>query len=211
MTRRGNRPRRNRNGGAFKPSNNTPSLSIVPRNVGQGDVHRFMRTRIFPLPTDPVAGGYPMALAFRLSDLPNFSDFTSLFDQYAIDRVDLSLVIGNVVLQVISSQDFDDDNLPASAATLLERATAEVVTVGAGSTIQFSRSIRPCIATEVFNSLVSTGYGRGKPGTLIDSANPNVPHFGYKFWFSPCAAGATSPTANAYIAARYHLRCVGAW
>jgi hypothetical protein len=169
-------------------------------------VHSFERNVIYPLPTEAVSGGFPMALGFNLTDLPNYSEFTALFDQYSIWRVDLSVLIGTSPLQLVSCVDYNDAALPASQAELLERGEAESLVLAAGNFQQFRRSVLPLASTEVFQGL-TTAYAASKHGQWIDCETAAVPHFGYKFWFSLCAAGGS--TANTSIVAKYHLRFRG--
>jgi hypothetical protein len=202
MARRGQKgaARRNANKGQDQSG---PRLLPVPKMV----THRFQRNVIVPVPTVPISGGYPMALSFQLSDVPNASDFTNLFDFYTIDRVDVAIMIGSQALQITSCVDYNDAALPASRAELIERSEAEVMTLAVGNYQAYRRTVIPRVSAEIYQGL-TTGYGLGKVGQLIDTQTGAVPFYGLKLWIDPATAGGT--TANAFLSLRYHLRCVGA-
>lgn len=168
-------------------------------------VYRFIRSQYYlgavvgSTLTDTFGGIY-----FRLIDVPGSSEFTSLFDQYRIDKVRVrfmpranSAEVGTNqgMVKLFTAIDYDDISPAASIQDLLQYQNCRFQP----TTRMSSRTLKPKHAVEVYQSAVSTGYGM-RTGWL-DVANPSVQHYGIKWALQQLPAGAQ--TFDLHI--QYHL------
>ncbi len=156
------------------------------------------------VPIEAGAAGVPqgLALSFSLDSLPNFSDFTNLFDSYSIERVDIVLIPGVNSVQVFAAPDYDDSVTPTGVADLLERQNCQVQVVGPNTYQQFRKSIVPRMPIEG-----STGPGPqlAPVGTRVDTADPSMQYHGYKFWFVPSNPAIAAPFSGWQVVVTYHM------
>lgn len=117
---------------------------------------------------------------FQLTDIPDYTQYTALFDRYRIKGV--TVVFKNRGTQVYwgnSSGDVPycttaiDYNDNASAGVPADRYQTVVTTQ---MTTSFSRKLVPQKAVPVFNG-VSSAYVSGRNDQWIDAAYPGVPHY----------------------------------
>lgn len=162
-------------------------------------VHLFKRTAYLgnQTATISVAGAAtPIAVAhsFSLSQLPNYSEFTALFDQYKITGAKLTYTpattvgvsdptVANAAVngysRIHSVIDYDDTNTPTSEDQLLEYGSHK-------SSPPFkvhTRYLKPKMLQEIYRSAISTAYAP-RSNTFIDMSAPDVPHYGVKVWCS---------------------------
>lgn len=149
---------------------------------------------------------------FYLGQVPGSSEFTALFDQYRIRKIDLHFypnqqsftsstgasAVTNIPTRIVTAFDYDDSVAPSSLNELREYSTAQVNTM----VERFSRSIKPAVSIMAYEGVGATGYCP-KWDQWISTNDPGVPHYGLK-WTVP--AGATS--TNAYqlaVEAVFHL------
>lgn len=161
--------------------------------------------------TTPAASGF----SFKLSDLPGSTEFTTLFDQYAITGVKLDFIpmADNISWQVANngtgvsapggplliSPDYDDTAAPASANVMLERQNTKVVPVGR----RHRMYIKPSYNLESFAPTTAFSPRRG----WIDTEFANVPHYGVKVWMAAPNINDTSFTYQLW--ATYYIKCKG--
>lgn len=167
------------------------SLPRAPRN------YRFVQTSSYYM-TVPiigssianVAGGFP----FNLASCNNSTAFQSLFDQYRIEAVDVTLRprCNAFVATGTSSPpplylviDYDNVTALASAAAATEFSTCAIVEVYQSC----RRVFKPRIALAAYNSGAFTGYSNAIG--WIDSAYPSVEHYGLKYFLPQCTASFT--------------------
>lgn len=143
---------------------------------------------IFGTPfTDNITNTQGVAFShiFRLSQMPQASEFTSLFDKYKIAKIvytvmfqhNQSGVTTQGVLPILHlTGDDDDATVPGGLSELQQRMGVKRYVMGATTVAKYS--IYPKIAAEVYNSAVSTGYAvrRG----YVSTANADVPHYAIK-------------------------------
>lgn len=144
------------------------------------------------------AGGAAAGFArvFRLSAVPNASEFTNLYDQYQVKGVKISLIprytestagtAGSLIGNMWSAIDYDDASPPANVDTLLQYQNVKRTRLNQ----VHSRFIRPCIANEIFNTGIATAYAP-KRNVWIDCTSDTVEHYGIKLWIDSSAAGVT--------------------
>lgn len=174
-------------------------------------------------------GGFNMEMAFTLGGtvfyfggvstftaaMPNYTEFTSLYDQYRIDGVDVELIFSN---------DQSSVNSPATSLPLLYYAIDydDANTVGVPDIVQYDNHkmfqlgspslpdgikrihIKPNVDMALYNG-VSTGYARF-PNARVDTGSPNVPHYGLKMAFDGFKSpGASTIVGYLNVVVRYHL------
>lgn len=128
------------------------------------------------------------ALSFNLSQLPNYTEFTALFDQYRINKIKVTMYphADNSQTPVNATNDFipliafctdtDDSTAPASVDELNQRSNVRYTKFNKPISIW----IKPHVDTEIYRSAVTTGYGN-IANAWIDSASSDIPHYGLKW------------------------------
>jgi len=154
-----------------------------------------------------------VALAFQLNDLPDYTEFTNLFDQYAIIGVQVQLsprinTPGNGGLasncMVYGIIDCSDITLPAS---LLQFKESQTIREWSTTTMQNRRwNIKhsPRIAVGAYAGAFS-GYA-APTLTWIDAQSPNVQHYGIKLAVPAGASGVSNPMVYD-LEFKYHIAC----
>lgn len=161
---------------------------------------------------------------FKLNEIPNYTELTSLYDEYRIDKVTVELIprasqlttpaaapaAGNVnqtfsnIQPMLTVIDFDDSTPPGSRADLLQYSTLKVSRYGE----KITRTFVPHVATPVYRTGVSSGYG-SKGKQWIDCANDDVPHYGLKWAFNQdSAAGADTVVYDIFVTFNLTMRGV---
>lgn len=200
----------------------TRRKTAIRRSKIARQVHAYKRMWKISTITASVAGGGVQtniagAYSFKLSDLPNYTELTALYDQYKITGVKISFIPsateynsaipqGATVAQgfnpFMSAIDYDDTTTPTSEDQLMEYGSLK----RSGPGRIHSRYIVPKVLQEVYRSVATTGY-RPISGQWLDIAQPDIPHYGLKVWCSapPAAGTATAITYNVY--ATYYIKC----
>lgn len=152
-----------------------------------------------------VSGG----LAFQLADLPNASEFTNLFDQYMICGVKIKFIPQCDTLQALTTGatsnfcgtffyviDYDDANAPLSTNSICEYQNTKT----RNPLREFKTYFRPKPVSTVFGAGVTVNAGTLK-SQWLDVAQPSVPHFGFKyFWTQSIGANISlMPVLTYYI------------
>lgn len=137
-----------------------------------------------------------VGMSFKLSNVPNATDFTNLFDLYKINWVKLTLTFAggvnwvqdtyysNFPPQLLYCYDIDDVNPPASSITgwneMQEVQASKMITVGHKGKSIYTFKIYPKTLTEIYNNGITTAYKSEKAG-WVDCANDGVNYFGFKY------------------------------
>lgn len=138
----------------------------------------------------------PGSLAFYASDFNNIGEFSSVFDQYRINWVQVDFLFAGVSMplvdayfasmpyRLLTAVDHDDVVVPlptqAGWNTLLERHGARVDIVTTRETSKYSVRLKPKVLTELYRSSTTTAYAP-TPAPFIDSEKTDVPHYGLKY------------------------------
>jgi len=156
----------------------------------QGRSYKIARTfNSGELPTLPSDQGY--ATVFLLSALPNFAEFTALFDQYRIEKVSMKFVldIADGALnsttkypRIAIAPDFNNQNAPSSEDILLQYPQCQIYQFSATNR-ELSVDIKPMVAATVFRTGITSAYTMQTPGWL-DVATSDVPHYGLRYYIS---------------------------
>lgn len=131
------------------------------------------------------------AFAFRLNDLPQYAEFTNLFDQYRIKRVTLHLVpqatesipsaAMNGVMFIV--RDYDDANTLSTNLDYMQYQNLEISNLVFNGVKQIS--LVPRIAVATYGSAF-TSYGNTE--MWLDVASPAVEHYAIKIGMSTSTA-----------------------
>jgi len=142
-----------------------------------------------------------VAIAFRLDDCGQSSTFSSLFDQYRIDKVVLRFYTRNNSTSVFNvaapnssvplgyvTQDLDDATAPASLNAV--REYDKCVTFTGNTSFDLTLTPRPTAA--LYAAGAFSGYQTLDVEPWIDIANADVPHYGVKLAVGALTATTTS-------------------
>jgi len=135
-------------------------------------------------------GGY----YFRLNQLPNYAEFTALFDAYRINKVVMRFIpqynqintntnVGAPVTVPLMYTviDYDDVTSPTGGVDLQQYASCKTM---AGNK-PFTMVIVPKTATPVYRNNVASAYLQNNPRQWIDCTYPDVEHYGVRFFMNP--------------------------
>lgn len=162
------------------------------------DTHRFVRRDLQPLTVGTAGAGVGFGFSFSLSNLPNSSDFTNLFDSYRIDRIDAVILGSSNSLQIYVAVDYDDAVAPTGVVDMLERQNVQCKSVTAGSFQQLRVSFVPRMPIEGANA----GPQLAPVGMWVDTADPTVQYHGLKLWLQPSTG---TVTLQPQVIFTYHL------
>ena len=148
-----------------------------------------------------VSGTVPTlgSINFLMSQVQNFTEITTLFDQYRIAQVVVQFsprtFNANDLPPVFTVIDYDDSNTPSALGELREYAT---LLINPGGTY-FERVLNPKFTTAAYSGTF-TSYAVS--GGWVDSASPNVEWYGIKYGIP---AGATTNSNYYQIDVSYIL------
>jgi len=156
-----------------------PMFRVVP-NLD----HHFVRTwdygTLVPTASD---GGWSFAWTF--DSFPAYTDFTTLYDAYRIDRVEVTWELVPTALTVTKSSaimpiilawpDYDDSTAPATLIT-----SSQVSQMERFNMTEAKPSVRRSIVPRVALTSGVTAIQKATP--WIDMATTNITHYGVKFW-----------------------------
>lgn len=132
----------------------------------------------------------PRYLSFSLDMLPNYSEFTSLYDQYRINAVVVKIkfmqqtpsqteqvAVPDVVQPVLHwIVDSTDAAPPTTLDQIRQYGNYRYKAMTANSPINIK--IFPKFARANYRTAVTTGYSPARG--WVETASPNVPHYGLK-------------------------------
>lgn len=128
------------------------------------------------------APGY-YGFQFQFSDLPDYSSYGSVYDQYKIKEIELMVVplsqlttgsTSNYAMAYVVN-DFDDSSPPTSTSQLLSYQNVTILAPGQGH----RRTFVPRVAEALYGGTSFNQYGN-KLAPWIDAASPGVLHYGVK-------------------------------
>jgi len=156
-----------------------------------------------------------LALAFRLDDLPDYTEFTNLFDQYCILGVQVRITprASNAVVSggasnlgpsvLYAAVDSSDITLPVTLQTLREYQTLKEFSITTNTNRNWVLKHSPRIAVAAYAGAF-TGY-TSPPMTWIDLQSPNIQHYGMKLGTPAGVAGGS--TTQYDLDFTYHIAC----
>jgi hypothetical protein len=131
------------------------------------------------------------AFSFYFAQLPDYSDFTTLFDKYVIDSVKLEFlfpcITQNTVIdhlkwpKIYTVLDYDDDNTPVSLDEIMQYQSLKL-TQYTDSQLTHNVNLVPRVSRPVYNGVsVVAAYEVAPPHVWIDLNSTGVPHYGLKY------------------------------
>lgn len=206
----------------------TPGYSRARRNLyrrslisGPPAPHYFKRWTASPggvstLANTALTADNMAVFAFKLSDLPNYQEFTALYDQYMITKVVLKFVhvrdqalITNTAPaggtsggRVFTIIDHDDASVPATANEFRQYATCKVSNVGRDIT----RVTVPAVLRQMWENSIATSYTPAFH-QWISTTDPDTEHFGIKACLHVNDAATVTNAIQYSVEAMYYIKC----
>lgn len=158
------------------------------------DAFKFKRSCTLGNFASAVSGEVCGGLKFTLAQLPNYTEFSTLFDRFRITHVQLQFFLkyspdsgaadpsGNQqnathpVMYLV--KDYDDDSTPSSLNVIREHAKVQMQVMDPNKLVTFN--IKPATLSETYRSNVATTYSP-QWKQWIDMATPDTPYYGCKF------------------------------
>lgn len=178
-------------------------------------------------------GAYNMEIRFNLSGvdffinggaapwyqyaMPNFTDFTNLYDNYRIDYIDCTWTFNSnnssttspsTSLPRIFHVEDHDDTTATNMTSILQYDNLKVWQLGIDSGVMHRVRIHPTPLEMVYYSAALTGYQKGSNKKWINTDYPTIPHYGVKMIVDPIFYTAAA-TDLGYLAFsfKYHITC----
>jgi len=175
-----------------------------PRPSGD-DVHYFKRNCIVGTITSSTTVAVGSAYTFTLTNLPGYTEFTALFDQYRLLKVMMQFIPATNVLTAsatplahpvaVTAIDYDDGNTPTTTDELREFETCKIVQPFKVHYVNVIPRIAAAVYSGAFTSFSNTKM-------WIDSASPTVQHYGVKF-----IADASTAVQIWHVECCYYVAC----
>ena len=155
----------------------------------------------------PLVGAASTAQGFNfsLTDVPNYSDFTNLYDQYKICAVHVkfypsqtqtitlnTLERANACARFLSAIDLNDSTAPLTADEVRQYETCEVT------------SILETHERFIKHPLYQNSSGQNT-GDWVATSSPSLNWNGLKIFIEPCNATGTSTTLTYHLEMIYYL------
>ena len=197
---------------------------MVQRPIKQ-NIHFFKRTHSEEHDIKPsngilfVANTMAITGAFQLSYLPNYSDFTNLFDEYRIVGISIKWIFTANNANYISQ---NTNNIDAVCGLPLLHYCIDTNSASPAATINAMREyntykvrrldkpckvyIRPSVASAVYDSAATWGYtSTRKP--WIDTSTPTVDYYGIKWAIDPVYTAYAYEIGAVEIIYTYYVQC----
>lgn len=178
-----------------KADGGIPATAQVFRLPGVGaDTHTFVR-RVAPSGvTKAAAGDYYALWSFTLDQVPGYTDFTALYDQYHIKQVKVTFSLyggtAGTMWNPLIASDYDGGT-PSSFNAVCERRTKQFFLTPTQPA--FTLTFKPKVAMSVYSTGGTVASGVGSP--WLDMASTSIVHYG--FWMAIAGYNAsTSSTIN---------------
>jgi len=167
-----------------------PVVMDVPRIMFKREKIVTAQREYFDVSVSPsTSGAIYGAIDIYLTELPNYTEFTALYDQYRIIQATVNFIPGAGVTQstainnLITVVDYNDAvnlGVPVNAVQY-----PSLMESNPGSFVE--RTVNPHMATAAYSGAF-TSY-TNQYGVWIDASSPSVQHYGVKYLVD------TSPTA----------------
>lgn len=152
-------------------------------------------------PGSTTPGYTNVKLSIALNDLPNYTDFTSLFDQYKFTHAEFKFIphhnVGQVplgpqntqVARLVTVIDQDDDSNLTGLTQAMQYSSLEESMLDKERGRHFTP--RPVIQT--YRTTTSAGYMAPSSAVWIDAAQTDVPHYCGKALICDTTASSDNP------------------
>lgn len=191
----------------IKRRNMARSRQFYGKGVRQ-PVQYFTRTQYqtAQVTITPGAAAFGQAIDFQLNRVPNYTEFTGLYDQYCIKGVKVTLIPRFTELSLGAAQignvwsvlDYDDNATPATVSQLLQYQNLKRTQMNK----IHSRYLKPAISQATFAPAGVVAYTVAK-NKWIDVTYDTTTHFGVKLWFDGIPAASSPVIFDATV--KYYL------
>jgi len=176
------------------------------------NTHMFKRTAVTVLTINDNFTHH--ADPFTLNSLPDYAEFTNLFDQYKICAIkqkfifdkcsaDANSVTSSLLPNIYSVLDRDDDTALTAIDDYCQYDTLKMKRINN----PFKRYFRPRMATAVYQGAF-TGYAQG--GNMwVDTGSPGVEYYGHKWGIDATMEGGIGShlLGTIKIFTTYYIKC----
>lgn len=178
-------------------------------------VHYFKRSYITSINTYDWPVIYTQGWDFFLSQLPNYTEFTNLYNEYKVSRIkvkfmysansqDVSTALLSTALPTIyTAVDPNDSTLPTSVSELLQYKSFRARRADKPFSVYFKPQFATAAYSGTFTSYAAqTGW--------IDTSSPSVKHYGLKWIVDPMFySTGTNVTGRLQTIITYYIKCRG--
>lgn len=158
----------------------------------RNDVHYFKRHFAQISPGSFVGSGtylpYLNAYSFNLAQLPNYTEYTALFDKFMISHIQLRFylnidpaaqsAVGASYPKLYYCNDHDDAVAPTTLNDLREHTKCKEAVLYPNKCVKVN--IKPAVLAEIYRSAGNVTW-TSKWRQFIDCAQPTTPHYGLKW------------------------------
>lgn len=194
----------------YMQSNAIVSIPRLPKATWRSSIVPITCTVQRQGATSSNAGVVATSYSFALADCLDVTNYTNIFDQYMIYRIDARVVMNPALSlpttgtysaqpDLISVIDYDDANVLTSVAQGLNFKNAMIHSSGS----QVIRKFRPKCSSAVVNSAGTVVYGGGADALWINCAQTGIQHYGFKTIFGQGLPNSQLVTFNMYC--KYHI------
>lgn len=174
--------------------------------------HNFVRTWSVGNLSAPAADG-GWGYSFTLDQLPNYTEFTALYDLYRIRGVEViweltptasaTTKTSNIMPVILAYPDFDDSTAPTSRSEAEQVSQMERLQLSEARPA-VKRFIAPHIVYGVAGA--SANVGGNRVAGFLDCGSFSVLHYGVKFWIANFNSTTLTETgATIALSFRFHL------
>lgn len=184
----------------YKPKRRTGTVvkrsrrTRVSRGVRSAPMTGFNFRRSYSIAVTTSSGFHYGATAFALNTLPNFAEFTSLFDQYRIKKVQMNFVwrssgmsqietgIHNLAGMPImySVIDNDDATVPTNIQEIQQYQNHRTTYFSSVKRVK-RLSLAPRTLNTIYRTGATSAYALGKRNQWLDMSATDIPHYGLKW------------------------------
>lgn len=226
-----------RNSKRYMPRRSSPSTTYSARKLYP--IYRSVATNIYPFKrqiqqtlavqqsTGWAGGGYDCAISFSLVQatffingsasfgplLPNSSEFTVLFDQYRIRKVDIRLIFSNndsnvstpnATLPVVHCYNDYNDTLGKTLSNVQEYPAMQTYQLGKERDIRWS--LTPHVRSDVLtNTGLTSASAMNITSPWIDTSSNNIEHLGTRIYLNTLGRTSAADLGSVLFLIDYHL------
>jgi hypothetical protein len=146
---------------------------------------------------------------WQLSQMPNFAEYTALFNEYRITSIEITYDLSTSLLNSPTAYprlafcvDINDSGSPIQESDLLQYQDVRVLQMSQVKT-QFKHRFVPRVALAAYQGAFS-GYSTAPAGQWLNTDNSNVQHYGTKEWLTNYNTTAT-PNTIIVLYAVFHM------
>lgn len=148
------------------------------------------------------------SFVFKLSDLPNYTDFTNLYDQYRFVGVKATIINPCIETRVYNSATgLESTRVPGTLISAVDLNDASAATVNQvlehesavihGCGMKMTRELIPALAQAAYQGAF-TGY-TARQNQWVDANSPSVEHYGLKLGVRNSGLGDSNATFEIFL------------